>query len=241
MLLPRRLSTVTPLFLLAGCLSLCGCASSGKEAAGNTPKEAPLLRGAPRNFSGHWEKNFQLSDDFNNTFNLYAANIRRAYAPQGRGNNLNNSPAVGASSDAINGLARFSEELTRMPLLDIMQNDKEVRVDRQEDFPLRCAFAGRQFVRSDNSFGSDACGWESEQRLVFQMALGGGLTISYQFTLSADSNMLNVTTRVSSSSVAVPLVISNYYTRYSSPEQDYDCQLTLTRSNVCSRRKPPGQ
>jgi hypothetical protein len=240
MFLPRRLGTALSWFLLAGGLSLGGCANSGKDAVNNAPKEGPLLRTLPRNFSGHWEKNFQLSDDFNNTFNLYAANIRRAYSGQ-RNGNLNNTPAINISNEAINGLARFTEEITRMPILEILQSDQEVRIDRQDDFPLRCAYAGRQFVRSNNSFGADACGWESDQRLVFQLALGGGLTISYQFTLSPDANMLNVTTRVSSASVAVPLVISNYYSRYSSPEQDYDCQLTLTRSNVCSRRKEPGQ
>jgi hypothetical protein len=228
--------------LLGGCLSLCGCSSPGNgRGAGNTPIEAPVLSAAPRNFSGHWEKNFQLSDDFNTVFSLYAANIRRAYGGQNRGNGLNSVPAVDISNEAINGLARFTEELTRMPLLDIVQNDSEVRVDRENDFPLRCAYAGRQFVRSNNDFGADACGWENTERLVFQLALGGGLTITHQFSLSADANMLNLTTRVSSSSVAVPIVISNYYRRYAVPEQDFNCQLTLTRSNVCSQRGNSGQ
>jgi hypothetical protein len=236
----RRLSTVTPLLLLGCCLSLCGCSSSGNGTVAGNTAEAPILRGVPRNFSGHWEKNFQLSDDFNNTFSLYVANIRRAYASQ-NGAGLNNAPTT--SNDAIEGLARFTEELTRMPLLDIVQDENEVRIDRENDFPLRCAYAGRQFVRSSNDFGADACGWESDQRLVFQLALGGGLTITHQFTLSPDSTTLNVTTRVSSSSVAVPIVISNYYRRYASPERDFDCRLTLTRSNVCSQRanENPGQ
>lgn len=227
----RRCNAVTLLLVLSGCLSLCGCASSARETNASNSPEAPLLQTLPRNLSGHWEKNFQLSDDFNNRFRLYVADIQRLYSGQSRG--IENA-APNVSNDAINGLARFTEELTRMPLMEIVQDDAEVRIEREGDFPLRCAYAGRQFVRGSNAFGSDACGWEAG-RLVFQLALGGGLTITHQFTLSPDSLMLNVTTRVTSAAVAAPLVISNYYQRYTPPEQDYDCQLTLTRSTVCSQ------
>ncbi|MDR2213934.1 MAG: hypothetical protein LBE21_09970 [Pseudomonadales bacterium] len=233
MSLLRRLRVSSRLLLLGGVLALCACASPEKTDIAASNANAPLLPMAPRNLSGHWEKNFQLSDDFNNRFNLYVADIQRVYNAQQRGIN-NSGPMVGVNSDAINGLARFTEELTRMPLLDIAQDANEIRIDREGDFPLRCPYAGRQFVRGSNSFGNDICGWESE-RLVFQLALGGELTITHQFTLSPDGAMLNVTTRVASSSVAVPLVISNYYRRFTPPEQDYNCQLTLTRSTVCSQ------
>jgi len=231
-----RSPAILTAFLLCGLMSLCGCASDrGNSAVGNTSSAAaaPPLQVKPRNFSGHWEKNFQLSDDFNTRLRLYIADLERAFARQSRG--LEGGAPANFSNEAINGLARFTEELTRMPLLEIMQDEQLVTIEREGDFPLRCAYAGRQFARTSNSFGSDICGWERES-LVFQMALGGGLTITHQFTLSPDANMLNVTTRVSSSSVAVPLVISNYYRRYDPPEADYDCQLTLTRRTVCSQR-----
>jgi hypothetical protein len=68
------------------------------------------------------------------------------------------------------------------------------------------------------------------------MALAGGLNISHQFSLSPDSTLLNVTTRVSSDFVSVPIVISSFYERFEPPEEDYNCVLTLTRSTVCNQR-----
>lgn len=225
------------LFLLSFCLllglSLCSCASPGGGERGNNAAPAPLRQGELRDFSGHWEKDFQLSDNFENRLQLYVADIRRLYS-SGR-NGLNDGAALsGVNADAVNGLARFTEELTRMPLLDIRQGEGQVSIERQNDFTLHCDYADRQFVRSNNTFGSDICGWE-QQRLVFQMALGDGLTITHHFTLSPDGSLLNVTTRVSSAAVAVPLVISSYYQRFDQPEQPYDCLLTLTRSTVCSQ------
>ncbi|HWK55629.1 MAG TPA: hypothetical protein VNR18_14725 [Hyphomicrobiales bacterium] len=228
--MPRFL--LLPFCLLLG-LSLCSCASPGGGERGNSAGPAPLRQGELRDFSGHWEKDFQLSDDFQNRLQLYVADIRRLYS-SGR-NGLEGGPALsGVNADAVNGLARFTEELTRMPLLDISQREGEVSIERQNDFTLHCRYADRQFVRSNNTFGSDVCGWERE-RLVFQMALGDGLSITHHFTLSPDGSLLNVTTRVNSAAVAVPLVISSYYQRFDAPEQPYDCLLTLTRSTVCSQ------
>ena len=114
----------------------------------------------------------------------------------------------------------------------------EPMTEREDDFTLRCAYENLQFVRSSNAFGSDLCGWTGE-RLQFQMALGGGLTVSHLFSLSPDESLLNVTTTVSSADVAVPLVISNYYRRYTPPAEDYNCLLTLTRNTVCTQRGTP--
>jgi hypothetical protein len=233
-----KLSFASPaLALLAGIL-LSACASE---------PEAPLLiaaaperSGELRDLSGHWEKNYQLSDDFNTRFNLYAADIRRLLARLNQGD-LEAVPMLrgrGLSVEAINGLARFAEELTRMPLLDIAQDDALIEIERENDFTLRCAYANLQFVRGTTAFGNDLCGWAGE-RLQFQMLLGGGLNISHQFSLSADGSMLNVTTTLSTDDVAVPLVISNFYQRYEPPAEDYNCLLTLTRNTVCTQRGTP--
>ena len=192
--------------------------------------------GKEPDLSGHWEKNYQLSDDFNSRFRLYIADLQRLYSsPQGRPEPQGFGGA-GFSNQAINGLARFAEEVSRMPLMDIQQDNKSVRVERDSDFTLRCQYEDKQYKTSSNPFGADACGW-SDQRLLFQMNLDGGLTITHQFSLSADSSMLNVTTKVSSSAVAAPIVISNFYQRYQSPEDQYDCLQTLTRNKVCTQRR----
>lgn len=228
---------IRPLILLIALLCTgCGTASSRNPDL----QEAPLLSSPPRDFSGYWEKNFQLSDDFNNRFRLYIADVQRLYTATGGRGDLQGGIAAGAgvSVDTINGLARFTEELTRMPLLEIVQDKDSINIDRDDDFTLRCRYQDRQYTSSSNPFGNDQCGW-SQERLLFQMSLPGGLNITHQFSLSPDSAMLNVTTRVNSGSVSVPLIISNYYQRYVPPEPDYNCLLTLTRNTVCSQNGEP--
>ena len=235
--MPTLFSVPGLLTVLASIL-LGACASAPAEP--EHAASAPVRTGELRDFSGHWEKNYQLSDDFNTRFTLYAADVRRLLARLNQGD-VEAMPMLrgrGLSVEAINGLARFAEELTRMPLLEIVQDDALIEIERESDFTLRCAYADLQFVRSSNAFGSDLCGW-TDERLQFQMLLGGGLSITHQFSLSPDATLLNVTTTVSSDDVAVPLVISNYYQRYEPPEEDYNCLLTLTRNTVCSQQGTP--
>jgi len=190
--------------------------------------------------SGHWEKDYQLSDDFETEFNLYLYDVQRRLNPQSDGLNRSGTfitgPAAGASMEAVVGLARFTEEITRMPLLEITQDRSRISIDREEDFALFCEFFNRQVASTVTPFGTEQCGWNGEQ-LLFQLNLGDGLRILYQVTMSGDGRQLNITTTVSSSQVASPITISNYYRRYEVPETDIDCILTLTRNNVC-RRNP---
>jgi hypothetical protein len=224
------------LSVLLVCLPLLsGCAASRETPV----TEAPQRTGDLRDFSGHWEKNYQLSDDFNTRFGLYVADVRRLLARMNQGQvEALPTPGGGVSIEAINGLARFAEELTRTPLLEIIQDEVLIAIERENDFTLRCAYADRQFVRSTNAFGSDMCGW-TDERLQFRMTLAGGLDIAHQFSLSPDATLLNVTTTVSADGVAVPLVISNFYQRYTPAGEDYNCVLTLTRNTVCNQRGTP--
>src|SRR5688500_2717103 len=163
--------------LLCG-ITLTGCSSTPPAAE---ERAVPLSTANIQDFSGNWEKNYQLSDDFAQRFSLYVADIRRGFptAQNGRndsaiGVNLGNS---GVDADAINGLARFTEEITRTPILEIVQEDGTINIDREDDFTLSCDYKDRQFNSSNSVFGSDTCGWNQE-RLIFQMALAGGLNIT---------------------------------------------------------------
>lgn len=231
---PRTLHQLPALGI--GCLLLLGACASGVNdtttAAAGT--EAPPHTGVLTDFSGHWEKNYQLSDDFNTRFQLYVADVQRRYT-RSNVEATGFSPALGVDAEAINGLARFAEEITRMPILDIIQNEGSIDITRENDFNLRCAYGDRAWVQGTNAFGSDLCGWNRDQ-LVFNMQLSGGLGINHRLTLSPDGAELNVTTTVSSDRVAVPVTISNYYTRFNRPDDSYDCELTLTRNRVCSQR-----
>ncbi|MGA0805050.1 MAG: hypothetical protein ACO3PV_00850 [Pseudohongiellaceae bacterium] len=241
----------TPLCLLPLLLTLAllpaACSSPARTEA--APTQAPLRDAVPLpDLGGHWEKNYQLSDDFESRLALYVADIQRRLAnPQGRAEGLSVGGGGagigglfgrGVSNVAISGLARFAEEVTRMPRLDIRQEDAGIEVERENDFPLRCLHGARQFVRSSNAFGNDVCGWNGD-RLLFSMAMQGGLSLTHQFSLSADGNMLDVTTTVGSDTVAAPLTIRGIYQRYEVAEDPYNCILTLTRNRVCSARRPP--
>src|SRR5688572_23781184 len=119
--------------LLCG-MMLTGCAST--PPAAEERALLPLSTADVQDFSGNWEKNYQLSDDFAQRFSLYVADIRRGFpaAQDGRndsaiGVNLGNS---GVNVDAINGLARFTEEITRTPILEIVQEDGIINIDRED-------------------------------------------------------------------------------------------------------------
>jgi hypothetical protein len=243
-MLPAHSSTTPPLIAMSKllfallmssalcALSSCGTSSSAPDKP--TTTVAPVRTGNTTDFSGNWEKNYQLSDDFNTKFQLYVADIQRRFS-RSPSDTAGFSPAAGLNGNAINGLARFAEELTRMPILDIQQTNEQITIAREDDFTLRCRYNDRVFARTNNPFGNELCGWTREQ-LLFQMQLAGGLNINHQFTLSPDGSQLNVTTTVTSADVAAPIVISNYYTRYTKNSDQYDCQLTLTRQRVCSQR-----
>ena len=234
------LPTLPRCFLLQHLL-LCGMLLTGCASAPPAARESvlPLSTADVQDFSGNWEKNYQLSDDFAARFSLYVADIRRGFPTAQDGRNDSavgvNLGASGVNVDAINGLARFTEEITRTPILEIVQEDGTINIDREDDFTLYCNYKDRQFNSSTSVFGSDTCGWHQE-RLIFQMTLAGGLNITHQFSLSPDATLLNVTTRVSSDYVSAPIVISSFYERFEPPAEDYNCVLTLTRSTVCNQR-----
>lgn len=231
--LPPAPMRVSDFVMPCAFLLLAGCASApaGNTTASGIPGSKPANQ-IP-NFAGHWEKNYQASDNFNSRFQLYIADIQRRMTRA----DLEQAPFAvngGLNADAINGLARFTEEITRMPLLEIKQDDTLINVERETDFNLRCKFTDPQAMQSRNAFGAEACGW-NQDRLVFRMTLSGGLHITHQLALSRDGSQLNLTTTLSTDQVNTPLIVSNYYTRFESQEDKFDCQQTLTRNKVCTQ------
>lgn len=212
------------LFAIAGCLLLAACSSA--------PETVPVRPARLTDFAGHWEKDYQLSDDFSSKFNLYLHDVRRALTPS-----TNGVPAYGpvfsGSNEALLGLARLTEEITRMPVVEISQDEDGILVDREDSFALRCDWFADQYARSGNAFGSELCGWSGEQ-LLFFIDLDG-LSIRHQLTLGPDGQQLNITTTVTSGAVSFPMTISNYYRRFERAQQGFDCTLTLSRNKVCSR------
>lgn len=217
--------------LLVPLLMLAGCSTAPEPVEMDAPDAVDM--------SGHWEKNYSRSDDFNARFNLFLFDLQRSSTPSaGRGVNetLGSGGVGGGSRESVIGLARLTEEITRMPLLEIEQSEDIIHIHRDGTFALRCEHHGRPFVRMGNPFGSEICGWNGEQ-LIFQMDLEGGLGIRHQVTLGPEQRQLNITTTVSSSAVSRSITVSNYYERYRPQEADFDCIYTLTRNNVCTRKR----
>lgn len=217
-----KLAAALPLFLLAACAS-------------REPPAAPPPVALP-DFTGAWEKNYGASDDFDSRFSLYLFDVRRALSPSR--NSTLDAPYGGgytASMDAVVGLARFAEELSRTALLDIEQNDEGIHVARDDSFALSCTWLRERLARDATPYGRETCGWNGD-RLVFLIDLDA-LSIRHQLSLSPDRSQLNLTTTVQSAAVSSPFTLSNFYDRLVRPAEDYECVLTLSRNNVCTRRR----
>ena len=191
-------------------------------------------------FSGDWEKNYQSSDDFETVFNEYLLQIQRRIEQIQRRRDNNSSYNISGSEfpsrEAVMGLARFTEEITRMPLLHIEQDRSRVKIERKDDFALQCENFNQQISSSYNDYGIEGCSW-IQGRMLLEINLRNGLILKYQFTLSPDDQELNITTTVASREVDYPITMSNYYYRYTPPESDFDCIQTLTRNDVCKRTR----
>lgn len=206
---------------------LGGCAHESEFTSFYAPKAV--------DFSGHWEKNYQASDDLDSKFRLFLFNVQRSVArsSSSQGGAISGG-GFGGSRDSILGLAQLTEDITKVALLEIEQGDNSIKIDREDNFALTCDYFEEQFVVTDNPFGSEICGWNGEQ-LIFQLNMLDGLSIRHQITIGPDQQQLNITTTISSSEVSSPFTISNFYQRYAPPEYDYDCIFTITRNNVCTQ------
>ena len=191
-------------------------------------------------FSGDWEKNYQRSDNFEIEFQNYILNIQRQIQAlqenRQRDSSFNVDRAISVSRQSILGLAEFTEEITRMPVLHIVQDKTSVQIDRENDFALSCEYFDKQFSSKKNPYGTENCTWSGGQ-LFIRINLENGLNIVHQVTLSPDAQELNITTTTASREATVPLTISNYYYRYTAPQDDYNCIQTLSRNDVCSKAK----
>lgn len=190
--------------------------------------------------SGDWEKDYGRSDNFETVFQEQVLKIQDYIERLQRNGNrdypVNAGDTLIPGRESVIGLARITEEITRMPVLHIEQDQVKVKIDRENDFALQCKFFEQQISTRSDTFGTESCRWNRGQLLI-QIILQDDLKIDYQITLGPDGQELNITTTVVSNEVSFPLTISNYYYRYTPPESDFDCVQTLTRNDVCKRSR----
>lgn len=233
--LNNLLSILKPFLVLILIVTSASCTTTGHTRLDSTGPAQQLA-----DFSGDWEKNYQRSDSFEIVFKNYILNIQNLINALQENRNRNSSfnvdRGVMFSRESIVGLAQFTEEITRMPLLHIVQDKTRVQINRKDDFALQCKFFDKQFSSKKNPYGTEYCSWNRGQ-LFIQIKLKNDLSIVHQITLAPDAQELNITTTIASKEATLPLTVSNYYRRYTPPENDFDCIQTLTRNNVCKKIK----
>ncbi len=187
-------------------------------------------------FSGSWEKNFQVSDNFDEELNFIFFDLQRMIENSERAARSGfayTGPQPGSINATI-GLAQLAEEITRPSTLEISQTDFNIRIEREENFALSCNLRSDNIISSSGTYGSEQCGWNTD-RMIFYISLPDGLTILHRVTLSPDRQELNITTTLNSNHANVPFTLSNFYRRFEKAESDFDCTLTLTLNQVCTR------
>lgn len=194
--------------------------------------EGPL----PANFAGSWQRNYARDDDVNRA-------LQQAWYDLARSTPDRYDAAAGMSApsqrdaDAVVALARLAELITRPDDITIVQNDQEIRVEREDDFSLVCRFANGRSQPVENPGGAEICGWDGRD-LVSQLTLADGLKILHRFTISDDGDELRVVTTVSSPSSRVPFTLQRFFRRFERPQSQFHCVETLTMKRVCSTEAP---
>lgn len=192
----------------------------------------------PADFSGSWERDYARSQDVQGALNAMFQDRQRAVTQQQQLNSMSRvGPAsTGLSQREVNGmvaLARLVEEITRPDVLEISQDDHEIRIARKDDFSLSCKFYDGVAQGTDSPYGTEVCGWVGND-LMSHLVLADGLRISRRYTLSPDGNQLREITTASSSATRSPLVLHRYYLKFEAPARPFNCVETLSMKRVCS-------
>ena len=187
----------------------------------------------PADLSGSWERDYSRGDDVNQVlrdiyYYLSRTSADRAYTTRP-------GPVQPSSRDmqSISALARLAELITRPQVLTISQNDREITVDRKDDFSLLCAFYDGVAKGTESAYGPEICGLDGDQ-LVSHLVLPDGLQVTHRFTVSADRQQLRVVTTVSSNTARVPVTLSRFYRKFERLPPDFNCIETLSMKRVCS-------
>ncbi len=211
-------------------LILCCAFGAGLLACTSQPTVSESLQsfagGMPVDLSGSWERDYSRSDDIQAALNSTMRRIYRAPSDVTR-------PAPPQNLDRVVALARFADVITQFDVMEITQDDYEIKIARKDDFTMLCEFDNGNSKRTESEFGAEVCGWNGSQ-LTSYLVLPDDLLVSNRYTLSGDGNSLHVATTVSSGSSRTPFTINRVYMKFEPPESDFNCIETLSMKRVCS-------
>jgi len=206
------------------------------------------------NFAGDWEKDFLRSDNWETevqrTINQLQEAQERARRQSGAGRSAQR-PAVrigGGSGSSRGGtntstrnthlfdLAQLAEYISRHSVMSITQNENEVRISRENEADLVCSVKESSMVSFSSDVGSEICAWEAQQ-LIFEIRLPDQLTIQHRFSVSVDSQLLNMLTTISHGRT-VPFDLIQVFRSFDAGFDSLNCRQTVTRGNVCNQTTP---
>ncbi len=191
--------------------------------------EGPL----PTDFSGSWQRSYARDDPMNRVLQQAWDELSRSSQDQYMRNDMGLPPPSSRDAEVLMALARLGEVITRFDSMTIVQDEREIRIAREDDFALQCMFYDGAARRIENPAGAELCGWSGDQ-LVSQLVLPDGLEIVNLFTMSDDGQELRITTTLRSSVSRVPVTIRRFYRRYEEPASEFHCIETLSMKRVCS-------
>ena len=215
--------------VIALCVLLVACRSTSVK-----PTE-PVVA----DFSGHWELDYGRSDNVDAKLEAMYREWRRAAerrANMERSGRQGPAVSMGTSGNGFRpvvALARLADNITSSQVLDIEQDEIEIEIRRENDFALTCVFSEGAPQTVVDELGAEICGWDGHQ-LVFYIRLPDGLDIEHRITMSELGDRLHIATRVDSSKSA-PFTLNRFYFRFDPLPEDYTCEYTLSRGNVCQR------
>lgn len=185
------------------------------------------------NFSGSWELDYQLSDHpAEKTRWLYtkarSAARKRMEQAASRGSRVD-TRILDFSS--IIGLGRLVEKIAQASVLTIRQDDKQIIIERNDDFALVCDFD--QLGKHHGVIGAESCEWRNDQ-LVFEITLPDGLQVAHTLSIARDRSRLNLATTVSISGVYYPYTLNRVYMPFQPGEGQYQCEFTVARQTTCT-------
>ena len=221
------------LVLLAALVALVACAA----------QKVPVQRQKIADFSGSWEMNYARSETARGIMDALdrarqCEAEKRARDPyRTREPALDLSVSGDQSFESLIPLARFAEFITSSTIVEIAQTDRDIQVSRNQDFTLGCDFLQTSVDPEKNPLGSETCGWDGND-LVLRMTLPGKLNILHRLTIGPDGNELRIATTVSSGKESARFTLNKFFYRFEAPPENFDCQFTLTRGNVCRRKSP---
>ena len=218
-----RLAILAPLIILVGCSS----------------EPTRVVQALPVDLSGHWEMDYSRSDNVNEKLRRTLREWQRQLekrAAMDRGRAQGPTIPVGGSPKAFNAIlasARLADMITESQVLEIEQSAGDIEIRRENTFALTCIFQDGEPEVVVDDLGSETCGW-TRGELIFVIQLPNGLNIQHRLTISEQGDRLRVATTVDSEGSA-PFTVNRLYFKFNPLPEDYNCEYTLSRGNVCQR------